>query len=169
MLPRAQTNCLPVTPIATGNARCAPNRFAIDSRPGRARVHGSTRPWPASVAGRLVLPVCTAVVFAPGSASAQTSAPGRISITVEGLNVWQQRNDVRIPPDTGTEFSIVDLVGSSSTPSVRVMATADVAERQRVHFVYAPLQLFGRGTPAMPIATPAPPRWSERSAIHRNR
>jgi hypothetical protein len=80
------------------------------------------------------------------------SIPGRISITVEGLIVWQQRNDIRIPPDTGTEFSLVDLVGSSPTPSVRVMATADVTERQQVRFVYAPLRLSGRGTPAMPIA-----------------
>jgi hypothetical protein len=91
-------------------------------------------------------------VFAVGSASAQTSSPGRITFTVEGLNVWQQRNDVRIPPDTGTEFSLVDLAGSSPTPSVRVTATADLTEQQQVHFVYAPLRLSGRGTPAMPIA-----------------
>jgi hypothetical protein len=91
-------------------------------------------------------------VFAAGSASAQTSTPDRISITVEGLNVWQQRNDVRIPPETGTEFSLVDLLGSSPTPSVRVTAAADISERQQVHFVYAPLRLSGRGTPTMPIA-----------------
>jgi hypothetical protein len=107
---------------------------------------------PASVAGRLILRVCLVVLFAAGSASAQTSSPGRIGITVEGQNVWQQRNDVRIPPDTGTAFSLVDLVGSSPTPSVRVTATADVTERQQVRFVYAPLQLSGRGTPEMPIA-----------------
>jgi hypothetical protein len=99
-----------------------------------------------------ILPVCLVVLFAAGSASAQTSSPGRISISVEGLNVWQQRNDVRIPPDTGSEFSLVDLVGSSPTPSVRVMGTADVTDRQQVHFVYAPLRLSGRGTPAVPIA-----------------
>jgi hypothetical protein len=84
--------------------------------------------------------------------------PGPIGITVEGLNVWQHRNDVRIPPDTGTEFSLVDLLGSAPTPSVRVTATADVTERQQVRFVYAPLQLSGRGTPAAPIAFA--PRWS---------
>jgi hypothetical protein len=99
-----------------------------------------------------ILPVWLVVLFAAGSASAQTSSPGRISISVEGLNVWQQRNDVRIPTDTGTEFSLVDLLGSSPTPSVRVTATADVTERQQVHLVYAPLRLSGRGTPAMPIA-----------------
>jgi hypothetical protein len=99
-----------------------------------------------------ILPVCLVVLFAAGSASAQTSSPGRIGISVEGLNVWQQRNDVRIPPETGTEFSLVDLLGSSPTPSVRVTATVDVTERQQIHVVYAPLQLSGRGGPAMPIA-----------------
>jgi hypothetical protein len=106
----------------------------------------------ASVTGRRIVPFCLLVVFAAGSVSAQTSMPGRVGITVEGLNVWQQRNDVRIPPDTGTEFSLVDLIGSSPTPSVRVMGTADVTDRQQVRFVYAPLRLSGRGTPAMPIA-----------------
>lgn len=105
-----------------------------------------------TIVAHRVLSVCLVVVFAAASASAQTSMPGRIGITVEGLNVWQQRNDVRIPPDTGTEFSLVDLVGSSATPSLRVTATADVSERQQVHFVYAPLRVSGRGTPAMPIA-----------------
>lgn len=99
-----------------------------------------------------ILPVWLVVLFAAASASAQTSSPGRISISFEGLNVWQQRNDVRIPTDTGTEFSLVDLLGSSPTPSVRVTATADVTERQQVHLVYAPLWLSGRGTPEMPIA-----------------
>jgi hypothetical protein len=95
---------------------------------------------------------CLLVVSGAGSASAQTSISDRIGITVEGLNVWQQRNDVRIPPATGTEFSFVDLLGSSPTPSVRVTATVDVTDRHQVRFVYAPLRLTGRGTPATPIA-----------------
>jgi hypothetical protein len=99
-----------------------------------------------------VLPVCLVALFAAGSASAQTSSPGRINISVEGLNVTQQRNDVRIPPDTGTEFSLVDLLGSSPTASVRITATADATERQQIHVVYAPLRVSGRGTPAVPIA-----------------
>ena len=98
------------------------------------------------------LAVCLIVLFAAGTAAAQTSMPGRVGFTVEGLNVWQQRNDVRIPPETGTEFSLVDLIGSSPTPSVRVTAAADVTERQQLRLVYAPLQLTGDGTPAMPIS-----------------
>jgi hypothetical protein len=101
---------------------------------------------------RQLAPVCLVVLLAAGPASAQSSSPGRIGLAIEGLNVSQQRNDVRIPPDNGTEFSLVDLFGSSPTPSVRVTATADVTERQQVEFVYAPLQLSGAGTPATPIA-----------------
>ena len=122
----------------------------MNSQP-RARVRRPTTPWLAVVARRGALPVCLVAVFAAGSASAQTSMPGRIGITVEGLNVWQQRNDVRIPSDTGTEFSLVDLVGSAPTPSVRVEATADLTDRQQVRVVYAPLRLSGPGTPTRPI------------------
>jgi hypothetical protein len=102
--------------------------------------------------GRRGLTACLILLFAAVAASAQTTTPGRVGLTVEGLNVWQQRNDVRIPPDTGTEFSLVDLVGSARTPSMRVEATVDVTERQHIRLVYAPLQLTGRGTPALPIA-----------------
>lgn len=79
-------------------------------------------------------------------------SPGRISLVVEGLNVWQERNDVRIPPDTGTPFSIVDLIGRAPTRSSRSEVTIDVTERQELRFVYAPLRVSGRGTPAAPIA-----------------
>jgi hypothetical protein len=98
------------------------------------------------------LTACLILLLTAAAASAQTATPGRIGLTVEGLSVYQQRNDVRIPPDTGTEFSLVDLVGSARTPSVRVTATVDVTERQQIRLVYAPLQLTGRGTPALPIA-----------------
>lgn len=106
-------------------------------------------------AGRLtgrLLPLCLFVLVAVGPAAAQTPDPGRIAVVVEGLNVWQQRNDVRIPPETGTEFSLVDLLGSSPTPSVRVSVTADVTERQQLQVVYAPLELSGRGTLSTPVA-----------------
>jgi hypothetical protein len=106
--------------------------------------------WAAAIA------LLATAALLPSAAAAQTpkqlSPPGRIGITVEGLNVWQQRNDVRIPPDTGTEFSLVDLVGSAPTPSVRLTATADLTERQQLRLVYAPLRLTGRGTPTMPIS-----------------
>jgi hypothetical protein len=108
--------------------------------------------WHAVKMNRTGLTACLIVLVAAVAASAQTATPGRVGLTVEGLGVWQQRNDVRIPPDSGTEFSLVELIGSAATPSVRVEATVDVTQRQQVRLTYAPLQLTGRGTPTMPIA-----------------
>ncbi|MGE3177815.1 MAG: hypothetical protein AB7O32_10110 [Vicinamibacterales bacterium] len=85
-------------------------------------------------------------------ALAQVPSPGRVGLTLEGLNVWQERNDVRIPPATGTPFSIVDLIGRAPTSSIRGELTIGVTERQELRFVYAPLRVTGRGTPASPIA-----------------
>lgn len=100
-------------------------------------------------AGRATLAIL--LVSAAGSARAQTPHEGRVGITVEGLNVRQQRNDVRIPSATGTEFSIVDLIGAAPTRSARVTLTTDLTTRQELRFVYAPLRLSGTGTPAAPI------------------
>ena len=108
--------------------------------------------WNAFRMGRTGLTAYLILLLTVIAASAQTPTPGRIGLTAEGLNVWQQRNDVRIPPSTGTEFSLVDLAGSAPTPSVRVEATMDVTERQQIRLVYAPLQVTGRGTPVTPIA-----------------
>jgi hypothetical protein len=82
----------------------------------------------------------------------QVPSPGRVGLTLEGLNVWQERNDVRIPPDSGTPFSISDLIGRASTPSIRAELTVGLTERQELRFVYAPLEISGRGTPSSPIA-----------------
>jgi len=79
-------------------------------------------------------------------------SPGHVGLIVEGLNVWQERNDVRIPPGTGTPFSIVDLVGRGPTASIRSELTIEVTERQELRFVYAPVRVTGRGTPVSPIA-----------------
>lgn len=93
-----------------------------------------------------------AVAGFAADARAQGEPPPRLRLSLEAANVWQQRNDVRIPPDTGTEFSIVDLIGSAPTPSVRAELTVRLTRRQELRFVYAPLRLSGRGTPNAPIA-----------------
>lgn len=75
----------------------------------------------------------------------------RVSLTLEGASVWVNRNDVRIPPDTGTEFSIPDLIGIGPTPAVRVEAAVELNRRHGLRFVYAPVRVSGRGLPAAPI------------------
>jgi hypothetical protein len=89
----------------------------------------------------------------PKHAAAQaTSTVPRFSALVEGAAIWAARNDVRIPPETGTEFSIVDLIGSGPTTIGRVEVTAGLAARHELRFVYAPIEISGTGVPATPIA-----------------
>lgn len=91
-----------------------------------------------------------AAVLPPVSAGAQ-SVP-RVSLGLEGASVWSKRNDVRIPPDTGTQFSIVELIGSRPTGAVRAEAILGLGARHSLRFVYAPLVVSGRGTPDGGIA-----------------
>lgn len=100
---------------------------------------------------RALLIVCAAIA-AGEPAYAQVTTPGRVGVIVEGLNVWQERNDVRIPPSTGTQFSIVDLIGRADTPSIRAELTLNLSDAQDLRFVYAPLRVTGSGTPRGPIA-----------------
>jgi hypothetical protein len=91
--------------------------------------------------------------FSASPVGAQTpSAVPRFSALAESAAIWTTRNDVRIPPDTGTEFSIVDLVGSGPATAGRVEVTAGLAARHEVRFVYAPIEISGAGVPAGPIA-----------------
>ena len=75
----------------------------------------------------------------------------RVSALVEGAALWVERNDVRIPPATGTEFSIVDLIGSGPTGIGRVEVTARLAARHELRVVYAPIEVSGNGVPSRPI------------------
>lgn len=93
-----------------------------------------------------------AVLCCVGTAHGQVPHPGRLGVSLEGLSVWQQRNDVRIPPDSGTQFSIVDLIGSARTPSVRTELTVDLTARQELRLVYAPLRIRETGLATSPIA-----------------
>lgn len=85
-----------------------------------------------------------------GHAYAQTGS--RIGVSFEVASVWSARNDVRIPPDTGTEFSIVDLIGSGPSGAVRTEVTIRLARRHGLRFVHAPLRVTGRGTPSTPVS-----------------
>jgi hypothetical protein len=42
------------------------------------------------------------------------------SINLETGTVWQNRNDVRIPGDTGTRYSIPDTIGKGPYPFYRL-------------------------------------------------
>lgn len=84
-------------------------------------------------------------VWFAGPVYAQSPDPVRVRLLLEGGTVWQERNDVRIPPATGTEFSIADLIGRAPTGVVRAELWVGVTERQALRFAYAPLRLRGSG------------------------
>jgi len=77
------------------------------------------------------------------SASAQDRE--RLAVELEGGPIWQSRNDVRIPNETGTLFSLVDLAGSGPYGVFRIEAAFDVNERHGFRVVVAPLTVENSG------------------------
>jgi len=92
-----------------------------------------------------------AVLALASSAHAQPAASPRVSVEVEGGPLWLSRNDARIPPDTGTGFSLLDLTGRGPDPFVRVSATFQVAERHGIRLLVAPIQTRGTGVFDRPV------------------
>lgn len=75
----------------------------------------------------------------------------RWRLEVEGAAVWQTRNDVAIPGDTGTRFALDDLTGSGPFPGGRVTLDWQFARRHRIRAMVAPLQFSGTGTLDAPV------------------
>lgn len=70
----------------------------------------------------------------------------RFALELEGKLFWQTRNDIRIPNETGTEFSLVDTVGRGPYGAFRVEAALDLKEKHGFRFVAAPLEINDAGT-----------------------
>ena len=58
---------------------------------------------------------------------------------VEAGPAWQSRNDVQIPGDTGTRFSLTDIVGSGPFPYARVELAYQINDKHSLRFLLAPL------------------------------
>ena len=69
--------------------------------------------------------------------------PWRLGI--EAGPVWQSRNDVQIPGDTGTRFSLADLTGEVPYPFVRLELFYDINKRHSLRFLIAPFEYSERG------------------------
>ena len=70
----------------------------------------------------------------------------RFSVFVEGGLTWQSRNDVRVPNETGTQFSLPDVVGKGPYGVFRAEVSFDINERHGLRFVWAPLEITDNGT-----------------------
>ena len=99
------------------------------------------------VLGFLLL--CTGCVHTGSSLSAHRDLRP-LELEVEGGALWQNRNDVRIPGDSGTRFSLADLIGEGEFPVGRVTADWDVDERHALRLVLAPIEVDGTGTLSQP-------------------
>lgn len=59
---------------------------------------------------------------------------------------YQSRNDVRIPGNTGTGFSLKDVQGSGPVPVVRVWGEWRFADKHGLRLTAAPVRIEGTGT-----------------------
>ena len=89
------------------------------------------------------------VVSAP--AGPRTRDAHRWRLELEGGALWQSRNDVAVPGDTGTRFSLIDLTGTGASAVGRLSLDWDPWERHGFRFVYAPLSVDGDGDLAGPV------------------
>ena len=64
---------------------------------------------------------------------------------VEAGPVWQSRNDVQIPGDTGTRFSLKDIAGSGPFPYIRVELTYKFNDKHSLRFLVAPFEYTETG------------------------
>jgi hypothetical protein len=76
----------------------------------------------------------------------------RFSVEVEGGPVWQTRNDVRVPNEGGTEFSLVDTIGKGPDAAFRVDVGFDPWEKHGFRAVIAPLEIDGQGSFDEPVS-----------------
>lgn len=87
------------------------------------------------------------------AASAEESTDRRrFNFEIEVGPVWQAKNDVRVPGDTGTEFSFKDLTGAGPYAAGRFTFDWDFLERHRLRFVAAPLRVEDTGTLSQPVS-----------------
>jgi hypothetical protein len=76
-----------------------------------------------------------------------------VEIEVEGGPFWQSRNNVQIPNDeSGTRFSLTDLVGNGPWAAVRLHLTWNLNERHALRAVLAPLSVTESGLLEEPVA-----------------
>ena len=69
----------------------------------------------------------------------------RWDLGLETGAVWQSRNDVQIPNDTGTRYSLTDSVGSGPFPFYRLELSYQLSPRHSLRFLYAPFEYTKSG------------------------
>jgi hypothetical protein len=78
-------------------------------------------------------------------------AEAQVSLDVESGAVFSGYNDVRIPGDTGTDFSLRDDLEPETAPYFRLRLSYVLGERHVLSALYAPLTIDASGTSDAPI------------------
>ncbi len=87
-----------------------------------------------------------------GTGLAHAQETPKFILEVEAGPVWQSKNDVQIPnDDTGTRFSLADLVGEGPWLSARAYFTWNISERHGIRALLAPLSYTETGTFDEPV------------------
>lgn len=73
------------------------------------------------------------------------------TINLETGAVWQAQNDVRIPGDTGTRYSIADIAGEGPFQFYRLEYFLNLSERKQLRFLFAPFRFTETGPPKKDI------------------
>jgi hypothetical protein len=91
-------------------------------------------------------------IAAHSRAEAQDAIGPRFWIQSEAASVWQTKNDVQIPSDTGSRFSLVDLGGTGPKLAGRLYLGYRLNEKDELRVLYAPLSIDLDGTASQPIS-----------------
>lgn len=97
---------------------------------------------------RAVIPL---TVFLLSSLGASLSAAAGWTLDLESSLVQQGYNDVRIPGDSGTPFSLTDDFTPDDDVAFRIRLGRQIGERSHVSLLAAPLELHGKGSPGFGI------------------
>jgi len=93
----------------------------------------------------LMRSIVPALVLVTTVAALPIMAEARLSVDIEGGMVGSLYNDVRIPGDEGTLFSLTDDLSTESAPYFRARLTYTIADRHTLSALYAPLTLEAGG------------------------
>ncbi len=98
------------------------------------------------------LGVFNLIFLLAGGIALSASSDRKLSIGAEVGVDWQNRNDIRVPNSTGTQFSLPDVIGSGPYGLFRAEAELNFNERHGLRFVFAPLEITDSGTLSYPVS-----------------
>jgi hypothetical protein len=106
---------------------------------------------PVGTCGDTTMPRRSSTILATAAflaaASFAHASDSRFSLELEAGPVWQSSNDVQIPNDeSGTRFSLKDLVGTGPWPAGRIYVTWNISDRHGLRMLLAPLSYTETGS-----------------------